>query len=295
MTDERPVGQPAAGPAHGIARSRYAGTPIPRSVLRAWAGDEEITVRHVAKDAKAQPVDPWTTHAREVAYRLATIENEAVEATLTAAGDRRTPLLTFRADYVGTLADARVWISLLAKHQSLAARLASAPTPNDAQVSPPWRLPLASPKPPVAPALLVWRCEGVEIEAGFLVVELLRDALGVADPARVRIAPVEAAQAVINTRQAQAQRRGEHSIRNARVLGSCGRCGRDLRDPTYAAIGLGPECIKSYPSAQVRARRELEQALRGDHHVHLNAKRPTDWLNDVRRRWDLEQFAPSSS
>lgn len=287
MAEDCRPGQPAAGPAHGVDRSRYAGTPIPRGQLEAWGDDAEIRVRRIQAPTAAKPVEPWTAHAREIAYRLAVLENDSVEVGLLAR-DLRTPLLMLQVDYVGTYSDAAVWISLLAEHEALASLLGNAATPPDAQVAPPWRLPLEPPTPLTTPTLLVWRCEAAPIEAGFLVVELIRDALEVADPDRVRVTAIEAGQAVINRRLENARRVGERRTRNFRVLGSCDRCGRDLRDPIYAAIGIGPECIKSYPSAQIRERRALNATLQASSHVHLNAKRPASWLSDLRQRWRLD-------
>jgi hypothetical protein len=33
-----------------------------------------------------------------------------------------------------------------------------------------------------------------------------------------------------------------------KLIGSCGCCGRSLTDPNSRALGIGPECIKTYKS-----------------------------------------------
>jgi hypothetical protein len=290
MAQQRPIGQPAAGIPHGKNLMKYAGTPVRMDRLE--DGPDALPMRKVPKQPTLERVDPWTNHAREIAYRLASIENSAVEADVAATRTPNTRLLTFRLDYVGAVSNAKIWTSLLAASTSLISRLAGAGTPFDAALIRPWRLPLASPTSAEVPSILVWRCSSPPIEAGLLVVNLLHDALGVTDSNRVRVRAIEAEQQVLNARMNHARKLEERRQRHTQVLATCERCGRDLRDPTYAAIGIGPECIKSYPSAQLKARRALDQEMRQSSQIHLNAKRPEAWLTELGSRWGLTDLAP---
>lgn len=291
MVEQRRVGQPAAGIPQGKDRKLYGGTPL--RMDRYEDGPDALPRRQVAKPPAPARVDPWTTHAREIAYRLASLENSAAETDLAAMGRPDTRLLTFRLDFVGGLSNAKIWISPLSRSNQLIARLTEATTSFDAAIVSPWRLPLRARDSAEAPAILVWRCDTTPIEAGLLIVELLRDALGVTAPERVRVRAIEAAQHVVNTRMNQAGRLEERRLLHTRVLASCAKCGRDLRDPTYAVIGIGPECIKSYPSAQLRARRELDKEMQQASPIHLNAKRPEFWLHELNDRWGLAELTPN--
>jgi hypothetical protein len=264
---------------------KYGNTPL--HLERLQDGPDALPVRRLAKPPVTERVDPWTLHAREIAYRLASIENAAAEVHLSATNTPNTRLLTFRLDQVGKLSSAEVWISLLAKSSNLIAHLGRGNAAFDSTLTSPWRLPLRPSPSGQVPAVLVWRCDVTPIEAGFRVVELLRDSLGVTSPERVRTQAVEAEHHVVNTRMNQVRRLEERRLRHTRVLAVCQKCGRDLRDPTYAEIGIGPECVKSYPSAQLRARRQLDRELQQSTHIHLNAKRPEAWLHELNQRWGL--------
>src|SRR4051794_33880134 len=91
---------------------------MPLSNRRQWNPDA-LPVRRLIKPPEPVRVDPWTAHAREIAYRLASIENSAAEAHLAAGQGPDTDLLTFRLEFVGGLADAKIWISLSFPNRSV--------------------------------------------------------------------------------------------------------------------------------------------------------------------------------
>lgn len=167
------------------------------------------------------------------------------------------------------------------------AALESAPIAWDAAITRPWRLPLKAPAGITAPCVAIWRNPGAPIECGLLAIEIVRDALGILDPDRVKVRREEAEGPRLSERTRLAAVRATRERRHERVLATCSKCGRDLRDPVYAQIGIGPECIKAYPAAEVRLRRRLNQAVDARRPTHLNAKKPSDWAVDVATHWHL--------
>lgn len=285
MASERAKGHPAAGIPPGGNRRRYQGSPRPRDLYE--DGPDAIPVRHVAKVAASEKPDPWTAHAREAAFRLTDLEVDAVRVEVLGSTEPRRKLLDIRLEYVGAIADARPWLSVVASGPRLLERLAAAPLPWDNVLAAPWRLPLRPAEDAADPCVLVWRDPGTPIECGFLAVEIVRDALGVPDPARVRVRRDEADGPTIVERTRLAGVRAKRESKHRQVLTSCSKCGRDLRDPVYAEVGIGPECIKSYPAEQVRLRRQINRTLRAGRPVHLNAKPGERWLSTVVRHWQL--------
>ncbi|ABM10328.1 hypothetical protein AAur_pTC10090 (plasmid) [Paenarthrobacter aurescens TC1] len=285
MASERAKGHPAAGIPPGRNRRRYRGSPRPRDLYK--DGPDAIPVRHVAKVAAPEKPDPWTAHAREAAFRVTDFEVDAVRVEVLGSTEPRRKLLDIRLEYVGAIADARPWLSVVARGPRLLERLAAAPLPWDKVLAAPWRLPLRPAAEAGAPCVLVWRDPGTPIECGFLAVEIVRDALGVGDPARVRVRRDEADGPTIVERTRLAGVRAKRESRYKQVLASCSKCGRDLRDPVYAEVGIGPECIKSYPAEQVRLRRQINRTLGAGRPIHLNAKPGERWLSTVVRHWQL--------
>jgi hypothetical protein len=285
MQEGRPLGQPAAGIPRGRERALYEGTPW--SMERFRDGPDALPVRRVSRPDQPLRPDRWTAHAQEIGYRLASLEVDFVQVQLATRDDRKRQLLDLRLEYVGSVRDARAWVTLPAQHVGLVERLRPARRSWDAVLLPPWQLPLGLPREAASPCLLVWRDPGKPIACGHLVVDLIRDSLGVSDPARVRVKYHEVDQLTVGVRMANAGRYTDRQARHIKVLAVCEKCGRDLRDPTYAAIGIGPECIKSYPAAQIRLRREMNRVVRAGSELRLNAKRPADWLAGVSEHWIL--------
>lgn len=233
------------------------------------------------------PVGPWESHEREIGFRVASLEVDFVQVVVGGTRDKRQQLLDLRVEYVGATTNSVAWVSLLARHPGLLMQLRQFKPAWSGVLRCPWVLPLQA-EAAQLPCLLVWRHPGLPIDVGRLSVQIIRVGLGVDDPDRIRVRYNEVDQQTTNRRSASATRLGERQARHTAVLASCEKCGRDLRDPAYAAVGIGPECIKSYPAEQVRVRRELNRALRSGETIRLNAKPPEAWLSQVTAHWTLE-------
>ena len=256
--------------------------------MRAEDGPDAVPVRHVAKTEAPERPDPWRAHGEEAAFRLTDLEVDAVRVEVLGATEPRRKLLDIRLEYVGAIANARPWVSVVASGPVVLERLAAAPLPWDGVLLAPWTLPLRPAGEAVPPCVVVWRDPGTPIECGLLAIEIVRDALGVSDPSRIRVRRDEADGPTSVERTRLAGVRAKRESRHLYVLASCAKCGRDLRDPVYAEVGIGPECIKSYPAEQVRLRREINRTLRAGRPVHLNAKPRERWLSAVIRHWHLD-------
>ena len=242
-------GRPKSQPAAGMAPAKYGQSTAPRS--------------------------------------LTDIEVDAVRVEVLSTAAPRRKLLDIRIEHVGTLADARPWISIAVLSPGVLRRLEWARVRWDAVLRAPWRLPLMKLDAAEPPCVPIWRDPGTPIACGRLVMSLVTDALEVRDPSRVRIRRDEADGPVLAERTRLVGVRATPMSRHSRILASCAKCGRPLRDPEYAKVGIGPECIKSYPAEQVRLRRQINQAARTGRQAHLNAKPPTQWLSDVADHWRL--------
>ena len=230
MASERAKGYPAAGIPPGGNRRRYQGSPLPRDLYK--DGPDAIPVRHVAKVAAPEKPDPWTAHAREAAFRLTDFEVDAVRIEVVGSNEPRRKLLDIRLEYVGAIADARPWLSVGVGGPRLLEHLAAAPLPWDGVLAAPWRLPLRPAEDAVDPYVLVWRDPGTPIECAFLAVEIVRDALGVGDPARVRVRRDEADGPTIVERTRLTGVRAKRESRHLQVLAAAPSAGGTCATPS---------------------------------------------------------------
>lgn|GEM_PF-5980277 len=224
----------------------------------------------------------------EAAFRVESPEVDAVRIEVRRNDGSGRALLTFRLEYVGNPAKAQPWLSVHVGGPALLAAIGRAAVQWDGVLGAPWQFPIGTPATADAPCVVIWRTLGRPIDYGRFVTDLVQDTLGVTDPARIRAhrddieVPRLLPRLVEDPARHGVARRYRHG-----VSGVCFKCGRDLRDPAYAKIGIGPECIKSYSSADVHWFAMITKARRAGRRPILQAKTKPSWLDRVRTQWHL--------